>query len=275
MPWKTKILLIGAGDKGTASAVRLFRSGFRPIFLERTHPTDLHYNRNFTDAVYRGEKEVESIVSVQISCNQFNDQIEQDIKKHQDNRQIPLLCYDDVDIISKIKPEIIVDCTSLHTTPLQLNWQDFPCVIRIGTCYNVGVDGHMIIVHSGEHIGKVLRKPHNIENFVKEKSEIVHAPIEGIFIAIKTLGEYLNEREIIGTINDINIMAPSAGYLTGLLHSGHFIACRQPLCEISPAYRKSDLKMVIPAENYAIAGGVLEAILSFLTSRREKLDCLD
>jgi len=272
MPWNTKILLIGAGDKGTASAVRLFRSGFRPILLERTHPTDLHYNRNFTDAVYRGEKEVESILSVQISCNQFNHKIEQDIKKYQDNRQIPLLCHDDLDIISKINPEIIVDCTGMHTSPLQLNWEEFPCVIRIGTRYNVGVDGHMIIANCGEHMGQVLRKPHNIDSRIKDKPEIVHAPIEGIFISIKTLGEYLDEREIIGTLNDINIMAPSAGYLTGLLHSGHFIACRQPLCEISPVYRKSEMKMSIPVENYAIAGGVLEAILSFLASRHEKFN---
>jgi xanthine dehydrogenase accessory factor len=267
MPWNTRILLIGAGDKGTVTALRLFLCGFRPILLERAHPTDLHYNRNFTDTVYRGEKKVGDVSSLLISNNQFNQKIKSALKQCQDNRKIPLLCHENLNILSQINPEIIVDCTGKYPTPLQIPWQDFPCVIRIGCDYNVGIDGHLIIGDSGDHLSQVLRKPHDFTVVENERPDIVNAPLEGIFISNRDIGDHLDEREIIGTINDINILSPLAGYLTGLLHSGHFVASRQPLCEITPLAQKSELKKNIPVINYAIAGGVLEAILSFIYSR--------
>jgi len=55
-----KIAILGAGNFGTATALRLFRSGFRPVLFELQNPTDLNYNRTFSDVVYRGSKAIEN-----------------------------------------------------------------------------------------------------------------------------------------------------------------------------------------------------------------------
>ena len=116
-------------------------------------------------------------------------------------------------------------------------------------------------------MSQVFRKPHDIIVVDSKRPDVVNAPLEGLFISSRDIGDHLDEREIIGTINDINILSPLAGYLTGILHSGHYVAGSQPLFEITPIAQKSKLKKNIPVINYAIAGGVLEAVLSFIYSR--------
>jgi xanthine dehydrogenase accessory factor len=264
MPWDSRILIIGAGDTGTVSALRLFRSGFHPILLERNHPSDLHYNRNFSDAVYQGKKKIDNVDAILVYSTPFNETVEQEIKNTQKNRCIPLICSDDLSIISRITPEIIIVCTGNFPDTLQLDWELHPLVIKIGLSYNVGIDGHVIIGDSGNKLGLVFRQPHELNETTSDQTEYITAPIEGVFISSRTFGERLSERDEIGTINDISILSPSDGYLTGLLHSGHFVSCRQPLFEITPTAKMSKEHKALPAAKYAIAGGVLEAILSYL-----------
>jgi xanthine dehydrogenase accessory factor len=267
MPWDSRILIIGAGDTGTVSALRLFRSGFRPILLERNHPSDLHYNRNFSDAVYQGKKKIDEVDAILLSSNHFNETVEQEIRKTQKNRCVPLISSDDLSIISRIIPEIIIVCTGNFPDTLQLDWELHPLVIRIGLNYNVGVDGHVIIGDSGNKLGQVFRYPHEYTDETSDEKKYTTAPIEGVFISTRTFGERLSERDEIGTINDISILSPLDGYLTGLLHSGHFVSCRQPLFEITATVKMSEEHNALPADKYAIAGGALEAILAYLYDR--------
>ena len=87
MPWRSRILIIGAGDTGTVSAIRLFKSGFRPIMLEISHPSDLHYNRNFSDVVYQGKKIIDDVETVKIYPDQDDQEIAQVINTTCANRQ--------------------------------------------------------------------------------------------------------------------------------------------------------------------------------------------
>jgi xanthine dehydrogenase accessory factor len=264
MPWRSRILIIGAGDTGTVSAIRLFKSGFRPIMLELSHPSDLHYNRNFSDVVYQSKKIIDEVETVKIYPDQDDQEIEKVITTTCANRQVPLISYDDPTIISKIQPEIIIDCAGKYPEPLKLDWEDYSLVIRVGLKYNVGLDGHVVVGDCGDQLGRVVRKPHDFKHPSRNDSECITAPIEGIFISNRKFGEAIQERDEIGTINDISILSPTDGYLTGLLHSGHFVSSRQPLFEITVSYKMKENYMFLPVQKLAIAGGILEAVLAYL-----------
>ena len=267
MPWRSRILIIGAGDTGTVAAIRLFNSGFRPIIWEKNHPSDLHYHRNYSDVVYQGKKIIDDVEAIKFYPEQEDQGIEKGIQNVCANRQIPLISHDNLNNIDKILPKIVIDCAGEYPEPIMLDWENYPLVIRVGLQYNVGQDGHVVVGDSGNQLGRVIRKPHNYKYNSKRNSDCITAPIEGIFISHRSFGDAIQERDEIGTINDISILSPCDGYLIGLLHSGHFVASRQPLFEITASSQMKDNYMLLPVQKYAIAGAILEAVLSYLNEK--------
>ena len=58
------IVVKGAGDLATGVACRLLRSGFQVILTETPQPTTVRCTVAFSQAVYRGEAEVEGLRAV-------------------------------------------------------------------------------------------------------------------------------------------------------------------------------------------------------------------
>ncbi len=270
MPGKAKIFIIGAGDKGTAAAIRIFRCGFRPILVERNNPTDLYFFRNLSDVVYLGEKIIEDI-----RCRLYNPMDDDRLFAEQLNsgrhdRIIPMIKKESYSDLAFFKPDILVDCRGTIEEDDAQDWSDYPCVIRIGANFKVGRDGHFVIGSANNELGRVYRLPTDLVGDLPENKYLSNAPLEGVFISHKAVGDRVSEREKIGTLNEINILAPRNGIITGLLHSGHFIRRKQPIFEIKPESVKTEVNKQIPVRCVAIAGGILEAILTFLSENRSK-----
>ena len=265
--WNSKIVVLGAGDRGTATALRLFNSGLQPVLIECNHPTDLHYNRNFSDVVYREKKIIENVQAASIMVGPSGDDWRKQVEESFANRVIPVLNIpgnQEQDLLTRLKPEILVDCARRLTKTPELGWQDFPCVIRIGFKFNVGVDGHFVIGDNDQYCGMVFQTRHDMIPDITGTDDVYQAPIEGLFQTEKRIGDAVMEREKIGMINSINILAPSSGFLNGLLHSGHFISTGQPLFELVPARKSRDSGSILPVRCRTIAGGILEAVIKHL-----------
>jgi hypothetical protein len=268
MPGKTKIFIIGAGDKGTAAAIRIFKSGFRPILAERNNPTDLHFFRNLSDVVYLGEKTIEDV-----RCRLYNpiddDQSFADqLNTGRQDRIIPMIKIESYSDLAFYKPDILVDCRGTIEKDDAQDWSGYSCVIRIGSTFKVGRDGHFVIGSADDELGRVYRLPTDLKADLPENKYLSNAPLEGVFVSHKTIGDRVSEREKICTLNEISILAPRNGIITGLLHSGHFIRRRQPIFEIKPESVKAKVSKQIPVSSVAIAGGILEAILTFIFENR-------
>ncbi len=264
MQWNAKIIVLGAGDLGTASGIRLFRSGLRPLLVDSLPPSDLHAFRNFSDLVYTEKKQVDDIDGIYLGNIDNSSAFNRDcIINAFDNRKIPLVSGAVPDILALLEPEILIDCRE-HMTDTSLPWQDFPCVIKIGTKYNVAIDGHIIIGYGRRDQGRVYYKPHNQHTDDPESGDTILAPLEGIFVASISAGEQVKERQVIGNINDINILSPKDGYITGILHSGHFIYRHQPMVEIHATGSGYTSLKEIPLNCIAVSGGVLEAVMAYL-----------
>ena len=268
MLWNTKIIIIGAGDKGTAVALRLFKSGFRPVLVEQNHPTDLHYFRNFSDVVYLGEKIIEDVRCHLINSSNDTQTLTDRINKSRKDRLIPLAMGEFITIFNSFLPEIIIDSRGEVATDSDWEWSEFPCVIRIGSAFKVGREGHFVIGAAHEELGRVYRTPADLVCKVSQSNFVSLAPLEGVFISHKSVGEKVVEREEVGSINAIPILAPRNGLVSGLLHSGHFVKSHQPLFEIVPASTRIDISKHTSVRCLAIAGGILEAILTFISENR-------
>jgi len=92
------------------------------------------------------------------------------------------------------------------------------------------------------------------------ESEIVRAPLEGVFTTNCMLDGWIHEKQELGRINDIPILSPLSGKITGLLNSGLIIPGGTAFAEVCPATKSISAKR-ISVQSYAMAGGVLEAIL--------------
>jgi xanthine dehydrogenase accessory factor len=268
---KAKIFIIGAGDKGTTTALRIFRSGFRPVLLEQKHPSDLHSFRNFSDVVYLGKKEIDDVLCRAVELEPDLESMSDKLSNIRADRQIPMVILPDLVHLTDLNPEIIIDCRGGAKAGEDFAWSDFPCVIRIGPAYQVGRDGHFVIGSGGNELGKVFRKSWELEHHLSETQFISNAPFEGVFVTFKSIGDTVSEKEIIGQLNDINILAPRAGILTGLLHSGHFVQLHGPIFEIKPGNLSDKQSRHIPVACLSISGGVLEAVLTFLSENRSAM----
>jgi hypothetical protein len=271
MQWNAKIIVMGAGDQGTATGIRLFRAGLRPLIVESVNPADLHFFRNFSDLVYCDHKQVDAVDGVFLGIlDEITTLNTKDISDVFDNRRIPLVAGEFDIVLDRFKPEIIIDCRE-HSDSSEFEWEDFPYVIRIGTRYHVGLDGHVIVGSGKNDAGRVYYKPHHLIIEDQEDADLIRAPIEGVFLSEIGPGGSLSIRQTLGNINGISIMAPQDGWISGILHSGHIVAKKQPLAELrlrKPA--DSDLKE-IPLRCISVSGGVLEAIMAYLRNSSPKM----
>ena len=254
-------MVLGAGDRGTATGLRLFRAGLKPLLLESANPADLHYFRNFSDLVYCEKKQIEDINGLYLGDTNVDKNA---IRYAFNDRNIPLLTGLSANMLEQIKPEIVIDCRKPITENDALAWRDFPYVIKIGIRYNVGIDGHVIVGEGLHDQGRVYYKRHDMAGEEDTLQEEIRAPIEGVFVAKVSPGEHVKIRQDMGAINEISILAPQDGYIAGILHSGHYVPRHQPLVEIQPAGRFHPDIREIPLNNVAVSGGVLEAVLSYI-----------
>lgn len=267
MSFIPEILIVGSSDRCTACALRLYRAGFLPLLVSGP-AYDLHHSRTFSAALSAGEVTRESLTAMTIAralekniC-QPGDGVHAAIKKIQHNRQLPLLTEQDIknfdgpgfDYIVVVGEDSLVKIPSRLTD--NSRW--------IGT--SVDRRGlHYFVAAEGEQTGRVQypfleESPAVVHTKQTSPAEIVKAPLEGVFVATVSIDELVREKQELGRINEIPILSPIAGKVTGLLSSGQLIPAHTPFAEINHLHNHPSGRQ-LPAEAFSIAGGVLEAIL--------------
>ncbi len=267
MKWPV-ILVTGSGDEATAVALRLFRSGFSVILAAHNKPVDLHYHRNFTRCIFAGSGQIEGVSAITFSRALQQDDVSPTahltdfIAFALANRQVPIILLDELKRGQLIEAQYLINLDDGIFDRLKSHLPDEIKVI--GFKPESSVD--FWIGRQGKILGQVQypflaeSEENGLPKFKKNLAQVIEAPMEGVFVASKEIGERVFEREEIGKLNQIPILSPYHGVVSGLINSGALVKPHTPLAEVTTGRQESDPRR-LPVEAFALAGGVLEAIL--------------
>jgi xanthine dehydrogenase accessory factor len=258
------VLIRGGGDLASGVAFRLQKAGFKIVITELPKPLAVRRLASFGEAVYADEFTLEGIVAKRVK--DINDPLR--ILQLISKGRIPVVVDPEGKSVQSVHPTVIVDARMLKTAPEALK-HSAKLYIGLGPGFIGGVNCHAAIeTQRGPWLGRVIwdgptqpdsRVPESIGN--RSFDRALYAPADGSLKTVKTIGDSVNEGELIAEVDNQPILAPFQGVLRGLIHpeveirKGMKIGDLDPRNDTSLCNRVSDKAL-------AIGGGVLEAILS-------------
>ncbi|MBK9092726.1 MAG: selenium-dependent molybdenum cofactor biosynthesis protein YqeB [Anaerolineae bacterium] len=262
------VLIKGAGDLGSGVAYRLWRCGFQVVMTELAQPLCVRRAVCFAEAVYAGETTVEGITARRVhTLAAARAALSDDV--------LPLLVTPDPGLLAELTPTVVVDAIMAKANSgTQIT--DAPLVIALGPGFTAAHDCHAIVeTHRGHTLGRVLWKgqalpdtgtPGPIEGYTATR--VLRAPIEGYVIPLRAVGEHIKAGEILARVSPqpaseqgIPVRALFPGVLRGLVHPSLLVQIGRKIGDLDP---RDDVSycFTISEKSLAVAGGVLEAILS-------------
>ena len=257
---RSKVLVRGAGDIATGIIHRLYQSGFQVLATEVAQPTVIRRTVSFAEAIYTGSYVVEEVTGVRVSDLEEANQAWA-------NNQVPILVDPSGESAKTFQPDILVDAI-LAKKNLGTHLDMAPIVIGIGPGFTANEDCHAVVETSrGHHLGRVYWKGSAIPNTGipgviggAGRERVVHAPLQGVLMGLKEIGDHVEAGEPILTIDDQPVVAPISGVLRGLLRSNTQVKQGLKIADIDPRDVSAYIHLISDKAR-AVAGGVLEAIL--------------
>lgn len=256
------ILVKGAGDLATGTAVRLYRSGFSVVMTDIAQPTAVRRTVAFSQCMYDGQVVVEGITA----------------RKAEDKAQaeailaageIPVLADPEAHILKELPFTVVVDAI-LAKYNTGTNIDDAPIVLALGPGFTAGVDCHGVVeTKRGHDLGRLILEgtaipntgvPGDVGGFTKER--IIRAPADGPFEPVAQIGQQVQLGDVVARVNGIPVTAQLTGVVRGMLPAGIPVTTGMksgdidPRCDVRHCFTVSD-------KARAIGGGVLEGIFYF------------
>ena len=259
----TLIMIRGAGDLATGTAIRLHNSGFPLIMLEIAKPTVIRTTVSFAAAMYTGRQTVEGITAVKASPAEALSIIEEGM--------IPIVEDPEGIMIQDMKPEIVIDAI-IAKRNLGTGMGMAPFTIALGPGFEAGKDVDAVIeTQRGHRLGSIIREgfaapntgiPGMIGGYGKER--VMHSPCQGIFRAERRIGDIVKEGDIVAYVSDTPVRTLIPGKIRGMLISGLEVPEGFKVADVDPRGEKTD-HLTVSDKARSIAGGVLEAVMHYLS----------
>ena len=143
-----------------------------------------------------------------------------------------------------------------------------PIVVGVGPGFTAGVDCHAVVeTMRGHTLGRAYYEgsalpntavPGLVGGFAGER--VLRAPCDGEFRGVATIGDHVEEGQVVAYAGDVPVVATLTGVLRGLIADG--VQVRQGLkCGDVDPRDQSGYCGLVSDKGLAVAGGVLEAIL--------------
>jgi xanthine dehydrogenase accessory factor len=261
------VLIKGAGDLATGVAVRLFRCGFAIAMTEIERPLTVRRTVAFAQAIFDGQHPVEGIRAQRCQLDEAAEWIKAGV--------IPVIIDPTAQARHVLHPTVVVDAI-MEKRNTGSRCDDAPLVIALGPGFCAGEDCHAVVeTHRGHSLGRVIwqgraeadtGEPGQLPGAPAQASRVLRSPIAGYVQPQQPIGTIVSSGALLATVQgelqSAPILAPFAGILRGLIHPsvpvtpGLKIGDLDPRAEPAHCYTVSD-------KSLAVAGGVLEAILTF------------
>jgi len=266
------VLLRGGGDLATGAALRLYRAGIQVVIAELDQPLAVRRSVSFAEAIFEGQHVVEGLRARRVKPEQLSTALGEN--------EIPVLIDPNADLLTfDLRPftfVAVVDGRLIKQPPAPLP-APVPLHIGLGPGFEAGVNCDAVIETRRSHtLGRVYWSGSTQADSGQpegDRRRVLRAPIDGILSARATIGEHVEEGQVIASIQAAeqtnNIQSPLTGVLRGLIHEGIYVTQGLKIGDVDPRDDPSACSLVSD-KALAIGGAVLEAILS-RAEIREKL----
>ena len=256
------VLIKGAGDLATGTAVRLHRAGFSVVMTDIAQPTAVRRTVAFSQCIYDGVAEVEGITARRAANGE-------EASAMLAAGEIPVLVDPEARILNELPFGAVVDAI-LAKRNLGTSLTDAPIVLALGPGFTAGVDCHGVVeTIRGHDLGRLILEgsaipntgvPGDVGGYTKER--IIRAPADGPFEPVARIGQKVELGDVVAKVNGVPVAAQLTGIVRGMLPAGIPVTKGMksgdidPRCEVRHCFTVSD-------KARAIGGGVLEGLLYF------------
>lgn len=261
------VLIKGAGDLATGVAWRLHQCGFPVVMTERALPLTVRRTVAFAQAVFSGETTVEGVTARRCLAADVPDVLYA--------QEVPVLVDPEALILPEIQPVVLVDAIMAKRN-MGTYIDQAPLVVALGPGFTTGDDCHAVVeTHRGHRLGRVIwqgaalpdtGEPGNLPGIGVVANRVLRAPATGRLVPHAHLGDRLAMGDTIAIIEhekgSTPLLAPFAGLLRGLIHEQVPVTAGLKIGDLDPRL-DPDALWTISDKSLAVAGGVLEAILSW------------
>lgn len=246
-------------------ALRLWRAGFWVVIAELPQPLAVRRLVSFAEAVYSKKIMIEGVVG------ELADK-PTDVNRLLKSGKIPVIVDPELSSLNSLKFSALIDARMKKTAD---SADCHEClVIGLGPGFEAGENCHAVIeTMRGPFLGRVYWKgsalsdtgvPESVSGYTGER--VLRAAEEGQYIARSHIGEQVKQNQVLGTINETQILAPFDGVVRGLLKSGVYISLGGKVGDVDP---RGDCRLceLVSDKAFAVGGGVLEALLTPVSLR--------
>lgn len=259
------VILRGGGDLATGVAYRLHRAGFPVVVLELPRPLVVRRRVALATAVLEGEVQVEDLRGVLVESAVDAPQLAA-------TGSVPVLVSPD---LPEELPRAVVVDARLAKRNIDTTMDQAPLVVALGPGFTAGVDCHAVVeTMRGHTLGRVIRQGSALPNTGtpgvvagKGVERVLRAPADGPASWSKDIGDRVAAGERIGSVGEQPVVVPFDGVIRGLIAPGTMVNAGLKIGDIDP---RGDVEscFTISDKALAVGGGVLEAILHYLSTHQ-------
>ncbi|WP_297210251.1 selenium-dependent molybdenum cofactor biosynthesis protein YqeB [uncultured Flavonifractor sp.] len=256
------VLIKGAGDLATGTAVRLYRAGFPVVMTDIAQPTAVRRTVAFCQCIYDGVTEVEGITARRAAD-------ETEAQTILAAGEIPVLADPEARILKQLPFDAVVDAI-LAKRNLGTAITDAPVVLALGPGFTAGADCHGVIeTQRGHDLGRLILAgpaapntgvPGNVGGYTRER--LIRAPADGPFEPVAAIGQQVALGEVVARVNGVPAAAQLTGIVRGMLPAGIWVTEGMKAGDIDPRCAVHNC-FTVSDKARAIGGGVLEGLLYF------------
>lgn len=251
-----KILIRGGGDLATGVAIKLIKCGYSVVITELERPLSVRRLVSFSEAIYDQSIEVEGFKAQRAENPSA-------ISAFLDQGITPVLTDPDLECLRSENFCCLVDARiTKNFSTYELN--DALFVVGLGPGFIVGNNCHAAIeTERGHYLGRVYwQGSPTPDSGVPEGDprRVFRAPTSGEVKVIKEIGSSVGVGEPIASVGGVQVLAPLAGMIRGMVRNGTYLKEGTKLGDVDPRNQRAFCTSVSD-KAFAIGGGVLEAIL--------------
>lgn len=253
------VLIKGAGDLATGTAIRLHRAGMQVVMTDLENPTAVRRTVSFSQCMYDGAAVVEGI-EARRACP---DEVLPLLRAG----HIPVLPDPEAAILRALPFDALVDAVmAKRNTGTSLG--DAPRVVALGPGFTAGRDCHAVVeTMRGHDLGRVITRgcalpdtgiPGEVGGHTSLR--LLRAPCAGVFSPVLAIGDTVQPGDLVAYVDKAPLRAGIGGIVRGLLPAGLGVYAGMKAGDIDPRCEKGHC-FTVSDKARAVAGGVMEGLL--------------